>query len=148
MSGRGFNLSGCGLCRMDDQLLEVVGLYSSLHVGKIQVSLGEPLRMGQAKQVKVSSSLSLSLSVPGLSHCPMNHLSLSHTHTHTHFLSPLTLTILFLSPSLSADCDSRECTSAGGWGAVAAGASYNHSQPLRTSPHAQKNQDKLISTKF
>ena len=83
---------------MDDQLLEVVGLYSSLHVGKIQVSLGEPLRMGQAKQVKVSSSLSLS--VPGLSHCPMNHLSLSHTHTH--FLSPLTLTILlFLSPSLS-----------------------------------------------
>ena len=39
---------------MDDQLLEVVGLYSSLHVGKIQVSLGEPLRMGQAKQVKVS----------------------------------------------------------------------------------------------
>ena len=41
-------------CRMDDELLEVVGLYSSLHVGKIQVNLGEPLRMGQAKQVKVS----------------------------------------------------------------------------------------------
>ena len=39
--------------RMDDQLLEVVGLYSSLHVGKIQVSLGQPLRMGQAKEVKV-----------------------------------------------------------------------------------------------
>ena len=49
-------VSGCGfsLHRMDDQLLEVVGLYSSLHVGKIQVSLGEPLRMGQAKEVKVS----------------------------------------------------------------------------------------------
>ena len=38
---------------MDDQLLEVVGLYSSLHVGKIQVSLAEPLRMGQAKEIKV-----------------------------------------------------------------------------------------------
>lgn len=38
---------------MDDQLLEVVGLYSSLHVGKIQVSLGQPLRMGQAKEIKV-----------------------------------------------------------------------------------------------
>lgn len=64
-----FNRNGCGFqlrvwfCfrvgvvfprRMDDQLLEVVGLYSSLHVGKIQVSLGEPLRMGQAKQIKVS----------------------------------------------------------------------------------------------
>ena len=50
--------------RMDDQLLEVVGLYSSLHVGKIQVSLGEPLRMGQAKQVKVSQ-------LGTLPHCPV-----------------------------------------------------------------------------
>ena len=41
------------VCRMNDQLLEVVGLYSSLHVGKIQVSLGEALRMGQAKEIKV-----------------------------------------------------------------------------------------------
>ena len=78
---------------MDDQLLEVVGLYSSLHVGKIQVSLGEPLRMGQAKQVKVSSSLSLCSGTVPLSNEPSFSL--------IHFLSLLTLTILFLSPSLS-----------------------------------------------
>lgn len=39
--------------RMDDQLLEVVGLYSSIHIGKIQVSLSEALRVGQAKEIKV-----------------------------------------------------------------------------------------------
>ncbi|CAI8054254.1 Diacylglycerol kinase epsilon, partial [Geodia barretti] len=51
--------------RMDDQLLEVVGLYSSLHVGKIQVSLGEPLRMGQAKQVKIVIHESVPVQVDG-----------------------------------------------------------------------------------
>ena len=56
---------------MDDQLLEVVGLYSSLHVGKIQVSLGEPLRMGQAKQIKVSRPRILP-GIPGLwAHVPL-----------------------------------------------------------------------------
>ena len=39
--------------RMDDQLLEVVGLYSSFHVGKIQVSVAEPVRIGQAKNIQV-----------------------------------------------------------------------------------------------
>ena len=41
---------------MDDQLLEVVGLYSSIHIGKIQVSLSEALRLGQAKEIKVRGS--------------------------------------------------------------------------------------------
>ena len=45
-----------GPARMDDQLLEVVGLYSSLHVGRIQVSIADPIRLGQAKQVKVCST--------------------------------------------------------------------------------------------
>ena len=40
-------------CRMDDKLIEVVGMYSSLHIGTIQVSLSEPLRIGQASEVKV-----------------------------------------------------------------------------------------------
>lgn len=44
-----------GPARMDDQLLEVVGLYSSLHVGRIQVSMADPIRLGQARQVKVHS---------------------------------------------------------------------------------------------
>lgn len=43
-----------GPARMDDQLVEVVGLYSSLHVGRIQVSMADPIRLGQAKHVKVS----------------------------------------------------------------------------------------------
>ena len=43
-----------GPSRIDDQLLEVVGLYSSLHVGKIQVSLDKPVRLGQASVVIVS----------------------------------------------------------------------------------------------
>ena len=41
------------LGRMDDRLIEVVGMYSSLHIGTIQVSLSEPLRIGQASEVKV-----------------------------------------------------------------------------------------------
>ena len=41
--------------RVDDELLEVIGLYSFLHVGKIQVSLAEPLRLGQASEIKVLS---------------------------------------------------------------------------------------------
>ena len=47
--------------RIDDELLEVVGLYSSLHVGKIQVSLAEPLRLGQASEIKVSNLCGQSL---------------------------------------------------------------------------------------
>lgn len=39
---------------MDDKLIEVVGMYSSLHIGTIQVSLSEPLRIGQASEVKVT----------------------------------------------------------------------------------------------
>jgi len=38
---------------MDDKQIEVVGMYSSLHIGTIQVSLAEPLRIGQASEVKV-----------------------------------------------------------------------------------------------
>lgn len=47
-----------GPARMDDELLEVVGVYSSLHVGRIQVSLAGPLKLGQAKKVKVCINFS------------------------------------------------------------------------------------------
>lgn len=50
-------LDELGPSRMDDRMLEVVGLYSSLHVGKIQVSLADPIRLGQAREVKVSQSV-------------------------------------------------------------------------------------------
>ena len=44
-----------GACRMDDRRLEVVGIYSSLHVGRIQVGVDEPLKIGQAQEIKVNS---------------------------------------------------------------------------------------------
>ena len=37
----------------NDGYLEVMGLYSSLHIGKLQVNLAEPLKLGRAKTVKV-----------------------------------------------------------------------------------------------
>ena len=41
----------CG--RPDDGLLEVIALYSSFHIAQMQVGLAEPLRLGQARVVKV-----------------------------------------------------------------------------------------------
>jgi len=40
--------------RPDDGLLEVMALYSSFHIAQLQVGLAEPLRLGQARVVKVS----------------------------------------------------------------------------------------------
>ena len=42
-----------GPASTDDQMLEVVGLYSSLHVGRILVSMADPIRLGQARHVRV-----------------------------------------------------------------------------------------------
>ena len=36
-----------------DGLIEVCGLYSSLHVGRLQVKLADPVRLGQAKTVRL-----------------------------------------------------------------------------------------------
>lgn len=42
------------LChRIDDGILEVIGIYSSFHIAQLQVGLSEPLFLGQAKTVKV-----------------------------------------------------------------------------------------------
>eukprot|EP00117_Sycon_ciliatum_P049674 scpid74696/ scgid35178/ Diacylglycerol kinase epsilon; Diglyceride kinase epsilon len=37
-----------------DGKLEVMGLYSSLHIARLQISLADPLRLGQAKSVKIT----------------------------------------------------------------------------------------------
>ena len=42
-----------GPASMSDKVLEVVGLYSFLHVGRIQVHMANPIRLGQAREVKV-----------------------------------------------------------------------------------------------
>ncbi|EDO48435.1 predicted protein [Nematostella vectensis] len=39
-----------------DGLLEVVGLYSSLHIARLQVSLADPHRIGQAHKIKASEN--------------------------------------------------------------------------------------------
>lgn len=40
--------------RYDDGRLEVMALYSSFHIAQLQVGLAAPLRLGQAKTVKIS----------------------------------------------------------------------------------------------
>ena len=47
-------LSTAHILSFSDGVLEVIGLYSFLHVGKIQVNLDQALRLGQAKSVTVS----------------------------------------------------------------------------------------------
>ena len=41
----------------DDGLVEVFALYSSFHIAQLQVGLAEPLRLGQAKEVKVTMAM-------------------------------------------------------------------------------------------
>ncbi|UYV79691.1 DGKE [Cordylochernes scorpioides] len=43
--------------RVDDGMLEVIGLYSSFHIAQLQVGLSEPHRFGQARHVEVSFSI-------------------------------------------------------------------------------------------
>lgn len=57
----------CEVCRMDDGLVEVVGLSSSLHVGRIQVNVDEPLRIGQAREVKAGCLQSPTPRLPNMS---------------------------------------------------------------------------------
>lgn len=40
-------------CRLDDGLLEVVGVFGSFHCAQIQVKLANPVRLGQAHTVRV-----------------------------------------------------------------------------------------------
>lgn len=48
-----------------DQKLEVVGLYSSLHIGQLMIGLSEPLRLGQASSVKLKLKESLPIQADG-----------------------------------------------------------------------------------
>ena len=43
------------VCSFGDGKLEVIGLYSALHIARLKISLADPLRLGQARSVKVSS---------------------------------------------------------------------------------------------
>jgi diacylglycerol kinase (ATP) len=50
---------------MDDRMLEVVGLYSSFHVGRIQISASEPVRIGQSSNVKIVINESVPVHIDG-----------------------------------------------------------------------------------
>lgn len=49
----------------NDGLIEVVGLYSSFHIGQLMIGLSEPLRLGQAKSVTIYLNERLPVQVDG-----------------------------------------------------------------------------------
>ncbi|CAN7975751.1 unnamed protein product, partial [Ixodes persulcatus] len=51
--------------RCDDGLLEVIGLYSSFHVAQLQIGMSEPIRLGQAREVRMELSERLPMQVDG-----------------------------------------------------------------------------------
>lgn len=51
--------------KINDHLVEVVGLYSSFHIGQLMIGLNEPLRIGQAKEVKIRLLERLPIQVDG-----------------------------------------------------------------------------------
>lgn len=51
--------------RIDDGLVEVLGLYSSFHIGQLMMGLSEPHRFGQAKVVKIQLLDRLPIQVDG-----------------------------------------------------------------------------------
>ncbi|XP_011501792.1 PREDICTED: diacylglycerol kinase epsilon [Ceratosolen solmsi marchali] len=48
-----------------DEKLEVVALYSSLHIAQLQVGLSQPIRLGQAKTVQIVLKTSCAMQVDG-----------------------------------------------------------------------------------
>lgn len=51
--------------RINDNLVEVVGIYSSFHIGQMMMGLSEPYRFGQAKSVKIKLLDRLPIQVDG-----------------------------------------------------------------------------------
>ena len=51
--------------KINDRKLEVLGVYSSFHVGQLMIGLSEPLRFGQAKQVRIRLLERLPIQVDG-----------------------------------------------------------------------------------
>jgi diacylglycerol kinase (ATP) len=51
--------------KINDKLLEVLGVYSTFHIGQLMIGLSEPLRFGQAKEVKIKLLERLPIQVDG-----------------------------------------------------------------------------------
>ncbi|XP_008218102.1 diacylglycerol kinase epsilon isoform X1 [Nasonia vitripennis] len=54
-----------GVQSICDKKLEVVAIYSSLHIAQLQVGLSQPLRLGQAKTVKITLKSPCAMQVDG-----------------------------------------------------------------------------------
>jgi len=50
---------------INDKKLEVLGVYSTFHIGQLMIGLSEPLRFGQAKEVRVTLLERLPIQVDG-----------------------------------------------------------------------------------
>lgn len=65
-SGDGSEESSCQEeQRIDDSKLEVMALYSSFHIARLQVGLSEPLKLGQVSQVKIKLSSKTPMQIDG-----------------------------------------------------------------------------------
>ncbi|CAG2104021.1 unnamed protein product [Medioppia subpectinata] len=51
--------------KISDKKLEVLGVYSTFHIGQLMIGLSEPLRFGQAKEVKITLLERLPIQVDG-----------------------------------------------------------------------------------
>ncbi|GFT20624.1 diacylglycerol kinase epsilon [Trichonephila clavipes] len=51
--------------RHDDGLLEVMGVYSSFHIAQLQIGMSEPLRLGQARSIKLKLLERIPLQIDG-----------------------------------------------------------------------------------
>ncbi|KAL1449776.1 hypothetical protein WDU94_002251 [Cyamophila willieti] len=51
--------------KMDDGKIEVMALYSSFHIARLQVGLSEPLKLGQVSQVKIKLSGKTPMQIDG-----------------------------------------------------------------------------------
>ncbi|CAL1293811.1 unnamed protein product [Larinioides sclopetarius] len=51
--------------RHDDGMLEVIGIYSSFHIAQLQIGMSEPVRLGQARNVKLKLLERLPVQIDG-----------------------------------------------------------------------------------
>ncbi|GFY75360.1 diacylglycerol kinase epsilon, partial [Trichonephila inaurata madagascariensis] len=49
----------------DDGPLEVMGVYSSFHIAQLQIGMSEPLRLGQARSIKLKLLERIPLQIDG-----------------------------------------------------------------------------------
>lgn len=59
----------CLFYSFNDGMLEVMGIYSSFHIAQLQVGLADPIRLGQAKIVKVRAHSAYSKYLQGMQRC-------------------------------------------------------------------------------